>query len=537
MITTKKWLIRAGVISFFMSAGVEASNPEISAYYLSGPESPQGTQQYYGSLDNLEKLADRISTQKASFNNIVLSFVMPSFVSYTPDSLACTGLFGYTCTSTKKNDNPALIKSAETDFIRLKGVIDKLKNHGVTTYIAVGGWNYSCNPKYYDITTGKENACGSETGAVYDTFPNPISGGSRFDSAITGTAADTANSNVVKLAIALGAGGIDIDYEEFWHADMNAKSWTLTPDSIEPPVEQNQKNMAKNLQQPPKNRGVVKSSVGLTPEALEKLGLGDDVYLDDETLRPGQEDYPRAMPETVAKFAAIINSYDTAIKQSGADIKLSTAGPATGAIPYMSANWGTVAPNASVYGGAWWGGNLYGLIYSTALFHPEVMDKFTYVGIMTYDLDETDCGEESMIPCDLTGQSEFYYSQYITWLKSGNNVAKETQKVAGSRTYAQASIQPVPLLIKPPVIIGFEVGQPATGNLVLSKTNLAEIMDGIEKYNHSGAIMWDLYKDKRHDGSNWQSDWATPSDVLKAVCEKAGLEGEFYDCASNAINE
>lgn len=230
-----RYLLASSILCFFTSGNVIAANPKISAYYLSGPAAQVDTQEYYASLDNFKKLSRDISKNKSNFNTLVLSFVQPGFVNYEKNSLKCSGLFGYTCTSGQSIS----IKEAENaraDFMALKGVIADLKSHGVSTYIAVGGWNFSCDPKIYDITASKKDACGNEPGAVYDIFPNPLTKIPRFDSTITGKAADKAYRNIVNLAANLGVEGIDVDYEEFWHADINAKSWKLTPDSIKVPL-------------------------------------------------------------------------------------------------------------------------------------------------------------------------------------------------------------------------------------------------------------------------------------------------------------
>ncbi|WP_036772102.1 hypothetical protein [Photorhabdus australis] len=503
-------LLASAILFSITSGNTIASNPKISAYYLSGPAAQMDTQEYYASLDNFEKLSSDIAKNKSNFNTLVLSFVQPSFVNYEKNSLKCTGLFGYTCTPGQMI-SAKTVKNAASDFVKLKGIIADLKSHGVSTYIAVGGWNFSCYPKIYDITADKKDACGNEPGAVYDIFPNPLTRIPRFDSTITGKAADKVYRNIVNLAADLGVVGIDVDYEEFWHADINARSWKLTPDSI-------------NV--PPNN------SENLTTSVLMRKGIGNYVYDESMNIVPGAEIIPRAMPETVDKFAAILKSFYNSISAVKPSLKLSTAGPATGGIPNMSANWGTVAIYSNIYGGAWWGGNLYGLIYNTALTYPNLINRFSYIGVMTYDLSETDCGKDSHIPCDLPGQVKYYYSQYINWLKSGNEVAIPHVKLKGARNYALASIQPQKLLVLPPITVGFEVGRPATGNLPLSKTDLNNILDGTIKYGKSGLIMWDLFKKERYDGSDWEEDWATPHDVLSTACKKMGLKGEHYNCNS-----
>ncbi|WP_027555963.1 glycosyl hydrolase family 18 protein [Bradyrhizobium sp. Cp5.3] len=511
------------IIFAFCSWANALAAPEISAYFLSGPPAEKGSPAYYASLMNLKELSNKIGREGANFNNLMLSFVHPSLIRYTPNDLSCTGLFGYTCTDGKAvSPEPG---DPKADFDTLKKIVAELKANGVATYIAVGGWNFSCLPKIYDKTTAKPNSCGPQN-EVYDTFPNPATKILRpsFESRITGSNADDAYKNIVSLANDLGVAGIDVDYEEFWHADINAKSWTLTPDKITPPGPDEFK--AKLL----------------SDTALMERGMGEDVFDDSMKLNPDSKTTPRAMPRTIEKFAAILKSLDTSIKSIKPSLKLSAAAPATGGIPIMSANWGTVAPNSGIDGGAWWGGNLYGLIYNTALLHQAEIDKLSHIGVMSYDLSDASCESahpDSHIPCDLVGQVNFYYNQFVVWLKSGSGLPADSKftssnaLVSGSRTRALASLQPRKLLIAPPITVGFEVGQPATGNLPLTKRDLAEILDETVKYSQSGIIVWDLYKDVRSDEHNWNSSWATPKDVLKEACTKMGLSGLIYNCAAN----
>lgn len=499
-----------------------ATQPEISAYYLSGPAAPVGEKSWYASLDNLEKMTDSIENNKSPFNLLVISFVQPSLVKYESNSLANTGLFGYVYDAKAPSKNLAKNEQAKTDFARLKNIIDRLKKNKIDVYIAVGGWNFSCAPEIYDATTGKVDACGNEKGAVYDTFPNPMAASqiprSAFESKIIGAEADKAYHELVSLAKDLGATGIDVDYEEFWHADINAKQWKLTPDTIGSAPEHNFENLT-------------------TAQLMNKGGIGsgggDNVYDDNMKIVAGAEKLPRAMPFTIDKFNAILKSIYKAADEIAPELKISTAAPAVGGLPNMAANYGTVATNADVYGGAWWGGNLYGLIYNTALLYPESIDRLNHIGVMSYDLDEKDCGSDSEIPCDLPGQVGFYMGQYQNWLKSVNKTASHHTLVKGAKNWAAASIQPQRLLIKPTITVGFEVGKPATGNLPLTHADLNAIVDQTVKYSPTGIIMWDLFKDLRHDGGNWQPEWATPNDVLTTVCEKMGLQGAEYNCASS----
>lgn len=499
-----------GALALLFASGAMAQTPEITAYYLSGSDAPANTPGYYASLDNLETLSNQVASQKSNFNKLVLSFVQPSLVNYSQYDLACTGLFGYICdTTTQKNlaDN----NKSTADFARLRDIINAFKVNGVETYIAVGGWNFSCIPEYYDVTAGKVDACGP-AGEQYDSFPNPGTR-NRFDNPISGQAADQAYRNVVQLASDLGVAGIDLDYEEFWHADLNAYSWRLTPDSVQPPT------------------GNVEY---LDTATLMSRGKGVRVYNDSMQLNPAEQPYPRIMPDTVDKFAAIMRSLYQAIDAINPELALSTAAPATGGIPNMSANWGSNAHTSNTYGGAWWGGNLYGLIYNTALQYPDLVDRLSTIGIMSYDLSETDCGGDTNIPCDLAGQVNYYYGAFFSWLKSGDTIRPGHAVIKGSPSYASASIQPKKLLISPAITVGFEVGRPATGNLLLSKALLTDIATRTARYSPSGMIMWDLYKDKRHDEpiGGWDPAWARPNDVLTATCNIMGLKGEQYDCAS-----
>lgn len=490
-----------------------AQEPEISAYYLTGPDAQQGTPKYYATLDNLAELDKRISAQKSSFNKLVLSFVQPSLIDYQSNYLACTGLFGYTCEE-GQNYNDLKREKSRIDFSILKEVIGSLKKNGVDTYIAVGGWNFSCIPRYYDMTSQSVNACGPED-EVYDSFPNPKSP-NRFDNPLSAEVAELAYQNIVKLASDLNVTGIDLDYEEFWHADLNSYSWKLTPDQVSVP--------ASNVDY-------------IDTDTLTALGKGGQIYNDDMSIKPGAELLPRMMQDTENKFAAIIASISQSIALIKPELKLSLAAPATGGVPNMSANWGTNGHTTYTYGGAWWGGNLYGLIYNVALRYPSLINKLSSIGIMSYDLSENDCGGDTNLPCDLAGQVEFYYSSFLNWLKSGDSLRPGHAIVKGAPTYAGASIQPIKLLITPSINVGFEVGKPATGNLVLTKDMLDYISSQSAKHSSSGMIMWDLYKDKRYDEplNGWNDDWARPSDVLKSLCEKMGLGSDVYNCSSNIL--
>lgn len=506
----KKIIVEVIAITVFSSSVVAAQKTENTAYYLSGQAAQPGTPGYYATLDNLEGLSNQIASEKSSFNKLVLSFVHPSLFNYTSNDLSCTGLFGYTCDENKTSLAIDHDKSM-ADFSRLKEIVSSFKQSGVDTYIAVGGWNFSCIPKYYDATTNKVNACGP-AGEVYDSFPNPNSP-DRFDNPATAEAANLAYRNIVKLANDLGVAGIDLDYEEFWHADLNAYSWKLTPDNIQLP--------SSNVEY-------------ITTSQLSTMGKSGLVYDDNMQINSGTEKMPRMMEKTEDKFSAIMKSLYTSIDAINPELKLSAAAPATGGIPNMSANWGINGFTTYTYGGAWWGGNLSGLIYNTALRYPDLINKLSSIGIMSYDLSETDCGGETNIPCDLAGQVDFYYSSFINWLKSGDTIRPGHAIVKGSPTYASASLQPQKMLITPSINVGFEVGRPATGGLILTKDILNAIANKASKYSPSGMIMWDLYKDKRHDEPSlgWDETWARPVDVLKATCEAMGLEGSSYDCSS-----
>ncbi len=524
--------LRLALLSIMLAsclAGNGLAAPTISAYYLTGPGAEKGTPDYYASLENLKELSEKIEHDQTNFNSLVLSFVQPSLTKYTSNDLTCTGLFGYTCSSDKGTTKAVSTKNRDpkADFETLKRIVADLRAHGVQTSIAVGGWNFSCYPNIYDATAGKSNSCGPED-EVYDTFPNPSTEIPRpqFESGIIGSGADSAYKNIVALANDLGVTGIDVDYEEFWHADINAKSWTLTPDKLTPPAPTNDAMKAEMLDD----------------KALMQLGIGADVFGDAMKLNPDSDKLPRAMPRTVEKFAAILKSLDNAITSINRSLKLSVAAPANGGIPNMSANWDTVAPNSGIYGGVWRGGNLYGLIYNTALLHKAEIDKLSQVGIMSYDLGELDCERTrpgTHIPCDLVGQVNYYYAQSAVWLKNGNGLPADSKfadlhaKVSGSRTGARASIQPRKLLITPPIAVGFEVGQPASGNLPLTRDDLTKIIDETIKHSRSGIIMWDLYKNVRFDRDQWKPNWASPKDVLKEACTKMGLSGQYYNCEAN----
>lgn len=498
-----------------------AGKPVIAGYYLTGPSDVTGGDRY-ATLENLESLASNVTDRGTNFNRLILSFVQPSLAYYRPEanSLQCTGLFGLHC-----NSQPDDSTYDTESFYRLKAAISTLKAGGVETYLSVGGAAYSCSPEYYDITVGAKDSCGPAD-KEYDTFPNPLDNPPRFDNTYSPEQARASYTKLVQMASNLGASGIDVDYEEAWHADINAYEWRITPDNVEP-------------------------SPGITYMTTEELltqGQGDQVYDDDHNLVIAGT--TRTMPDTVDKFAAILREIDANIDAANADLKISIAVPAVGAIPTMSANWGTNAQTVSTYGGAWYGGNLYGLIYNTALLYPNELETVDFIGAMTYDLSSTDCGAANgtFIPCALDQQVRFYWGTFLSWLRTGAYAllpddtisSPEHALVKGAPNYAQSSIQPKKVQVTADFAIGLLSGRPGWGDMIMDHNQLSEILNSAKNTGSNSIILWDLFKDVRFDESNggWDDNWPRPTEVLKESCKVmklASASHKKYKCNADVL--
>jgi len=149
-------------------------------------------------------LHDLAAVPKVNFNRVIFSFVKPSLTDYVAGSLANTGILGYFYNGDGKGVDA---------FQMLVKAIQLSKEKNIQTFLSVGGWNYSCNYSIYGSKCGDPPS--DSKGIYYDSFPDPT-----ISSEVSKS--QKAYSNVVKLASDLGVDGIDVDAEEFWHADKNA---------------------------------------------------------------------------------------------------------------------------------------------------------------------------------------------------------------------------------------------------------------------------------------------------------------------------
>ncbi len=464
-------LITVSLTGIIYADNIKTYSPEVTAYYLSDSKG-----QTYADLNALKTLIDSIKMEKGTnFNKLVLSFVQPSLMNYQSYSLACTGLFGYFCDRAdvqkiqEQHNNPA----AKIDFTTLKSYIKQLHDLGVDTYLAVGGWNFSCDPVLYPKSLramGLSGDCGPKD-ATYDTFPNPEVA-ARFDDKATRTQAQLAYENLVKLTYDLGAAGIDLDYEEFWHADLNSHTWKV-PDSYS----------ANQLAKEYPNQDIPYNVL------IDNFGK-DYAYTEGGSISLGS---PGIMPDTVTKFGDIIKTIHHYIELIDPNLKLSAALPAVGATPIMMSKWG-LDPNTTYDVGApWYHGNLKGLMYELAHKDIDTANMLDSMAVMSYDLSKKD--GQYIGKTDLVGQVSFYMNEYKNWLKSDT----PRQEIVD----ASGIIKPAKYHLKGKLSFGFEVGKPGYPQndqdaLYLTKTDVNKMLNEMKGIS-DGIIMWDILKDQRYD--------------------------------------
>lgn len=434
-------------------------------------------------IDTIEQLERYINdlnqVNKVNFNRVIFSFVKPSLTSYISGSLANTGIMGY-----YNNGDGNGISS----FQLLKDAIKLSKSKNIETFISVGGWNYSCN---YDIYGSKCGDPPSESeGIFYDSFPDPT----------ISSEAETAKlaySNIIKLANDLDIDGIDVDAEEFWHADKYAILWNGNPWST---------SIANDIN----NNG------GPTYDNLMKYGTG-----------PSTTSGPGVMPKTVEKMAAILSLLEKNIDST--NLLFSSAAPPVGARPITGFVYGDNSPDIYTYGGIWWLGNLKGLWYHLAEKDSSLVSRFDSLGLMTYDLcgSGTSCAPYGGGPTDLAGQVNAYMTDYYTWLKSSQvSSANLTVDQNGKVTFLPAKFS-----LSTKIQFGFEVNQPAYPKEVSGQLQLTnDLVDTIlsQQKSSNGVIIWQMYSKQ-----NTAADGTTVHYTIQQSC-KTFLSGDSrYDCSSS----
>ena len=486
------------------------NNPLVISYLLLGSKTADQPLGYLNLLLN-----DLQRTPKTSFNRLVLSFIQPTLYvdathHVTSNNLACTGILGYYCDPQNLSNYASAFTAQQTqgaaDFTALKAAIAQIQGNGIEVFIAVGGWDYSCNnPEYFKQISSNCEPVGQPQN--YDWFPDPST---------QSVTAQNSYQAVVQLAKDLGAAGVDLDYEEMWHADKYLRHW-------------NNSQFITALSQ----WGKTAQDAQNTYDAMS--------YSDLLTNYSTTDNYgPYVMPLTVAKFVGIVNDLATARAQIFPLMKLSTAAPPVGAIPVMTPQNSDVF--AVQHGGLWWGGNLKGLIYEAEMSSPGILDNFDSINVMTYDLGagSKSCGSPLPYNCDLQSQVEFFMSTYSTWLKGIPKLQGPLQP-AGQAQIGQW-IVPKQLNYKGHLGFGFEIGQPAypaptSGDgdwhtTVITSDKLAAILASIGHNPAYGSmILWQTYKPISSD-STIIGTQATPRDVLNATCAAFGLGGLGYNCNS-----
>ncbi|KAG0341856.1 hypothetical protein BG000_007787, partial [Podila horticola] len=211
---------------------VEAAGPVVAGYLLLNPTSGPA---------KLKALADNAAN--IPINRVFLSFARPGMV-YVPGS------------NTLEHVGLNYANTPDFGFADLKARVATLQANGVEVFLSVGGWNYGCFPYTYTYySPQKENTVLAD----FDIFPEPTNS-TTWKAAVqyvtTGakgaapvfhpemvpgrqwTDPKTQISNLVPgndyfiqqnrdpyqdlvyLGKDLGLAGVDIDYEEMWHADM-----------------------------------------------------------------------------------------------------------------------------------------------------------------------------------------------------------------------------------------------------------------------------------------------------------------------------
>lgn len=403
----------------------------------------------YLPLDTQEQLhhymSDLTRIKKPNFNRIIFAFVKPTLDKYETGSLANTGILGYY----HDHDGKGVLA-----FNALKAAINLSKEKNIQTFLAVGGSSYSCN---FDLA---KEACGSSSvfnNTFYDWFPDPIE---QEDSSKT----KISYENIIKLANDLGVEGINIDYEEVWHADKYAIHWG------------------------PSSRGEWSTDI-----AQNILRAGGPTY--DILMKYGTSyGFSYVMPKTVDKLDsilhALIDNPEAKYLKFAATVPPLGARPITGFMVHEDN-----VSNRYTRGGLWWKGNLKGLWYNLVDKDKAIVSHFDSFGLKSYDL----CADKpnQYHPyvnglLNLSDQVDAYMKDYINWLKS-DNPRKPILKIdkIGKVTFLPAKYH-----INPTIQFGFEVSQTAyskniKGQLQLTNRLVDKILD--DQKGCGGVMIWHMY--------------------------------------------
>lgn len=491
-----------------------------------------------GADGKLGILMNQLGTTKPNFNRLILSFLQPTFTNYTKGSLACSGILGFYCAPTSQVGaeqhemmRQAQLKDGISSFNALKTDIAKLKAQGVEVFLAIGGWDYSCNAQLYCKsltlynTTITPATCDT---APYGSFCEPPDQPQKFDWFPDPNSADPTEKNnaqlsypnVVALAKDLGAAGIDLDYEEFWHADWNRRDWNANNTFT------SYINTGGNIPQ--------QRFDALTYADLNNPANGWISAAPNHKITSGGT---FAMPDTVAKVVAITEALVSASGSQTAGLRFSTAAPAVGGTPILTPQSGS--DKTETNGSVWWGGNLKGLIYNMAFAtatadRPNgILDDFDTISVMSYDLGPNDFQPPLNT---LPNQVGYYVREYNIWGQNNPILPKP-----GTTGYND--VVPKQFAYKGHIAFGFEIGQPAYPKdsswtqLALTQQFVATILanrgaptSNVGHFDADAMIMWEMYKPTAPTGP---ANQATPLFALQQTCISFGLQAQGF-CQSPA---
>ena len=166
----------------------------------------------------------------------------------------------------------------------------------------------------------------------------------------------------VYLASDLNVTGVDLDYEEMWHADYYKTDASPSPSSLEE-----------------------------NPKSLFRLNARPGV-------ESGNYSGPWNLHQTVYKYTAIAKDLVSNVEAIAPHLQVTTAAAAVGA-----------------WSGDWWGGNLKGLWNEMQQKFPDLLEQIG-VNVMTYDLskdeDFHECPDDQ--DCPLDKQVGYYMNTYKT---------------------------------------------------------------------------------------------------------------------------